>query len=89
MTENSDPYENAIAERVNGILKTEWLYDLDLNNYEEAKNAICKIIEIYNNERPHSSIEMLTPAEAHLKEGKLMRLWKSYTRQRHMELVES
>jgi len=89
MTENSDPYENAIAERVNGILKTEWLYDLELNNYEEAKNAIREIIEIYNNERPHSSIEMLTPAEAHLKEGKLMKLWKSYTKQRLMELVES
>jgi len=89
MTENSDPYENAIAERVNGILKTEWLYDMKLNNYEEAKSAIREIVEIYNNERPHSSIEMLTPAEAHLKEGKLMRLWKSYTKQRHIELVES
>lgn len=88
MTENSDPYENAIAERVNGILKTEWLYDMELNNYQEAKTAIHEIIEIYNNERPHSSIEMLTPAEAHLKEGKLKRLWKSYSRKRQLEFAE-
>ncbi len=78
MTENGDPYENAIAERVNGILKTEWLYDMRLKNYTEAKEAIEQIIKIYNTERLHSSIEMLTPDQAHKLNGKLLRLWKSY-----------
>jgi len=78
MTENGDPYENAIAERVNGILKTEWLYDMNLHNYSEAKAAVVEVIRIYNSERPHSSIEMLTPDQAHELTGKLNRLWKSY-----------
>lgn len=78
MTENGDPYENAIAERVNGILKTEWLYDMHLHNYTEAVAAVEQIIRIYNTERLHSSIEMLTPDQAHRLNGKLQRLWKSY-----------
>lgn len=78
MTENGDPYENAIAERVNGILKTEWLYDMNLHDYTESREAIEKIIRIYNTERLHSSIEMLTPDQAHSCTGKLKRLWKSY-----------
>ena len=78
MTENGDPYENAIAERVNGILKTEWLYDMNLHNHTEAWEAIEQIIRIYNTERLHSSIEMLTPDQAHSRTGKLKRLWKSY-----------
>jgi putative transposase len=78
MTENGDPYENAIAERVNGILKTEWLYDMTLHNYTESREAIEQIISIYNTERLHSSIEMLTPDQAHSRTGKLKRLWKSY-----------
>lgn len=78
MTENGDPYENAIAERVNGILKTEWLYDMDLKEYDDTKKAIRSVVGIYNNERPHSSIEMLTPSQAHQKSGMLSRLWKSH-----------
>lgn len=78
MTENGDPYENAIAERVNGILKTEWLYDLVLNDLEDARDAVEKIIRIYNTERLHTSIEMMTPEQAHNQIGRLKRLWKSY-----------
>jgi hypothetical protein len=80
MTENGDPYENAIAERVNGILKTEWLYDMDLHGYTDALAAVTQVIKIYNTERLHSSIEMLTPDQAHNLNGKLRRLWKSYKR---------
>ena len=90
MTENSDPYENAIAERVNGILKTEWLYDMELRDLSEAKKAVKEIIFIYNTERPHSSVEMLTPDQAHQKIGKLQRLWKTYKRlPQKNELVET
>lgn len=80
MTENGNPYENAIAERVNGILKSEWLYDIPLKNYIQANKVIKPIIFTYNSERPHSSIEWLTPQEAHSKAGELKRLWKSYKR---------
>lgn len=89
MTENGDPYENAIAERVNGILKTEWLYDMRLKNYTEAKNVVKEIINIYNTERPHSSIEMLTPNQAHQMTGVLKRLWKNYQRKKSDEIISN
>ena len=87
MTEHSDPYENAIAERVNGILKTEWLYDMTLKNCEDAKIAVKEIINIYNTERPHSSIQMLTPDQAHQMTGELKRLWKTYRRKKQKEVI--
>ena len=77
MTQSGDPLENAIAERVNGILKDELLEKIYIN-YQEAKQAIAAAISIYNYQRPHSSIDMLTPIEAHLREGKLKRRWKNY-----------
>lgn len=77
MTQSGDPLENAIAERVNGILKDELLEKIYLN-YEQARQAIAAAISIYNYQRPHSSIDMLTPIEAHLREGELKRRWKNY-----------
>jgi transposase InsO family protein len=87
MTENSDPYENAIAERVNGILKTEWLYDMNLKNCDDAKTTVNEIIGIYNTSRPHSSIEMLTPDQAHQRTGVLKKLWKTYKRKKQNEII--
>ena len=87
MTENSDPYENAIAERVNGILKTEWLYDMNLKNCEDAKSIMPEIISIYNTARPHLSIGMITPEQAHQKTGILKKLWKSYYRKKENEII--
>lgn len=78
MTQNGDPIENAIAERVNGILKVEWLYDQKLASFDKAKAYIHSIVNIYNTQRPHSSIDMLTPEQAHLKNGMLKRRWKNY-----------
>lgn len=78
MTENGDPLENAIAERINGILKTEWINDLSLNYKELAVKEIDKIIKIYNISRPHGSINMMTPENAHAQEGVLKRHWKNY-----------
>lgn len=77
MTQSGDPLENAIAERVNGILKDE-LLEKTYTNYQEAKQSIAEAISIYNYQRPHSSIDMLTPVEAHLREGELKRRWKNY-----------
>jgi putative transposase len=87
MTENGDPYENAIAERVNGILKTEWLYEMKLKNYTEAHKSVKNIIDIYNSERPHTSIEMLTPNEAHSMTGSLKKLWKSYKQKKENKVL--
>jgi len=77
MTQNSDPRENAIAERVNGIIKQEFL-ETCFNDFTHAKNEVAKAIYIYNNERIHSSVDMLTPFEAHTKTGLLKKHWKNY-----------
>jgi len=82
MTENGDPLENAVAERVNGILKTEWINEIKLKSLRSAMFQVNRVIEIYNKMRPHSSIEMLTPEQAHMGEGPLKRLWKNYYKEK-------
>jgi transposase InsO family protein len=77
MTENGDPLENAIAERMNGILKDELLEEV-YASLGQAKQAVSVAISTYNHHRLHSSIDMLTPAEAHLKTGTLKKHWKNY-----------
>lgn len=77
MTESGDPLENALAERVNGILKEELLEEA-YSSFNEACKAVATAISTYNFHRLHSSIDMLTPAEAHLKEGHLKKHWKNY-----------
>lgn len=84
MTQHSDPRENAIAERVNGIIKQEFL-DKEYPNLTKAKEGIKAAVWIYNNERLHSSIDMLTPAQAHEKTGHLKRHWKNYYQQKEKE----
>jgi len=80
MTENGDPLENPIAERINRTIKEEFTDEKTLSfaTYEEGKKKISTFIKFYNEERPHRSIEMLTPDMAHEKEGKLQRKWKAY-----------
>ncbi len=77
MSEKSDPLENAIAERVNGILKEE-LLEKRFQSLAQAQKEVAKAVSTYNNLRPHLSIDMLTPAEAHLRSGSLKRRWKNY-----------
>jgi len=72
MTEKYDPYENAIAERVNGILKQEFDIARDIKDLELKKKLIKDAIEIYNSFRPHLSNHMLTPQQMH-KQNKLKR----------------
>ncbi len=66
MTESGDPLENAIAERVNGILKQEYLYECPVANLQEAQQRIKQVIEYYNKDRPHMSCGYLTPEQVHL-----------------------
>ena len=64
MTEDGNPTDNAIAERVNGIIKQEWLYrEKRPGNIVEARIRIARIIDFYNNIRPHRSNNMKTPKE--------------------------
>jgi len=78
MTENGDPRENAIAERVNGILKDEWLNQMKLSSIEEAIKALKRIVQIYNSCRPHASLNMKTPEYAHSQSGEFKKHWKTY-----------
>lgn len=78
MTENGDPRENAVAERVNGILKEEWINRESIESLEEGKEVIGRIIELYNKKRPHLSNNYLTPEQAHTQKGVLKRQWKTY-----------
>ena len=78
MTENGDPRENAIAERVNGILKDEWLNQMKLVSLEQAIKELKRIIMIYNCHRPHSSLDMKTPEYAHSQSGEFKKHWKTY-----------
>lgn len=87
MTENGDPLENAIAERVNGILKTEFLEEC-FHSFTQAQEAIAVAISTYNHLRPHSSIGNLTPFEAHSLNGEATpkRLWKNYYKPKEKEV---
>jgi len=86
MTESGDPLENALAERVNGILKGELLAE-KYEHYDQAQSAVVKAIDLYNNKRLHSSIAMLTPQQAHGKTGELKRCWKNYYPEKRLEEV--
>lgn len=75
MTQSGNPRDNALAERVNGILKQELLKDL-YPNIKKAQQAVTEAIDIYNRIRPHSSVDMMTPEKAHTATGPIMRRWK-------------
>lgn len=80
MTESGDPLENAVAERINGILKEEYL---DAHEIKSVKEAMCYLpiaIRLYNSERPHLSISKLTPDKVHHAKEPLevKRIWKNY-----------
>lgn len=78
MTENGDPLENAIAERVNGILKEEYLSHYQTSTEAEAGRLLQEAIKLYNEQRPHFSISLLTPDFVHKQTVKTERLWKNY-----------
>lgn len=76
MTEKGDPYENAIAERVNGILKSEFGLDDEFDTFEQAEQIVERAIGTYNNVRPHASCDYMTPSEAHRLKGHIKKRWK-------------
>ena len=84
MTENGDPLENAIAERLNGIIKQEYLDNYQVRTLKEAKQLLKLVVELYNSERPHMSIGNQTPTKIHHSKTDLKpeKLWKNYYRQK-------
>jgi putative transposase len=85
MTQSGNPKDNAIAERVNGILKQELLEEV-YPNIKQARQAAAEAIDIYNRLRPHSSIDMMTPEKAHAATGPIMRRWKLRTFKQKQEV---
>ncbi len=77
MTQSGDPLENAIAERANGILKTEWLYKMRIPDMDTCRTELHRIIEFYNTRRPHRSIGMKTPDVVHRQSGPQKRCWRN------------
>ncbi|MEZ4786860.1 MAG: integrase core domain-containing protein [Flavobacterium haoranii] len=77
MAQNSDPYENAVAERINGILKQEF----NIHKYNKEipimKKIITETIEIYSEKRPHLSNQMLTPNQMHQQNKLKMKTYKT------------
>lgn len=75
MTQNSDPLENPIAERINGILKDEYLKHFIKSNQSNVMELLKVIIDRYNQKRPHQSIAMLTPEVVHQQQLLVNRQW--------------
>jgi transposase InsO family protein len=82
MTQNGDPYENAIAERVNGILKEEFYLSETFTSHAQASEHIGQSIQIYNTQRPHLTCHMMTPEVAHRSSTLNLRCWKRKTKKR-------
>jgi transposase InsO family protein len=78
MTESGDPRDNAQAERINGTIKNELLKDRVFHSIEDVKKAVSDAVDFYNNERPHMSINMMTPLEASCRYGEISKRWTSY-----------
>src|SRR3954467_3123850 len=87
MTQNGSPYENAMAERVNGILKTELELERTFSTYSAAVPVVHQAIDAYNRLRPHMSCGNLTPDQVHHQQQPttaVQKMWK--TKQRSVKL---
>ena len=90
MTETSDPLENPIAERVNGIIKNEYLAQRGVYSLAQAELVLEQAVFLYNYKRPHLSCDMLVPDQAHNGGKKLKRRWKNYYPQKQtVDLADS
>lgn len=78
MTQDSNPRDNAVAERLNGILKNELVYPFGYpRNFKQASDRVQVAVETYNNQRPHMSCDLKPPVLIHEGKCKPKRIWKS------------
>src|SRR3712207_2977771 len=87
MTETGDPKHNAVAERVNNTIKNELLKDMEFFSIDGVKAALEAAIDFYNNERPHMSLDGMTPVEASKQVGEIKKRWISYREKAIKEVV--
>lgn len=86
MCEDYNPTDNGLAERVNGILKTEWIYQLPLmTDINEATEQISKYIDIYNNVRPHMSLQNATPMSVYMNDPTITPAARWYNREEYYD----
>lgn len=78
MTESGNPKDNAVAERVNNTLKNELLKGMAFYRVSEVKAAVKAAVDFYNHERPHWSLDGMTPRQAADNEGEIKKRWISY-----------
>lgn len=78
MTENCNPKDNAMAERINSTIKNELLHGRTFTGQRELTESVDAAISFYNCERLHSSIDYHTPNEAHQMQGEMKRHWHSW-----------
>jgi len=86
MTEKGDPYENALAERMNKTLKEEFLLGDGFDCFELASASVSKAVNTYNTLRPHASCNHMTPDAAHQQQGPIQMKWKR--RKREESIIE-
>ena len=84
MTEDGNPKENPQAERINNTMKNELLKGMHFTSLAEVIEAVAPAVTFYNEERPHMSINMMTPKEASNCTGELKKHWTSY-REMHIK----
>ena len=85
MTESGDPKDNAQAERINNTMKNELLKGMRFGSLEQVKEAVSSAVCFYNEERPHMSVNMMTPREASLCTGEIAKKWTSFRERRIKE----
>lgn len=78
MTECGNPKDNAVAERVNNTIKNELLKGMEFYTIEEVRAALKVAVDFYNNERPHWSLDGMTPSQARKMEGDIKKRWNSF-----------
>ena len=81
MTQDGNPYDNALAERINNTIKNEYLINYKVNSMEEARAKLDEAVWLYNNERPHLSLGFHKPEEVHSsKITSFSKKWKTYNK---------
>jgi putative transposase len=88
MTSKYDPYENAVAERVNGILKDEFEIGNLKGTEKEIRREIMRAIWIYNTKRMHISCNYMTPEQAHKRGKYKLKKWNKKYMSKSIEPIQ-
>lgn len=87
MTECGNPKDNAVAERQNNTIKNELMKDIKFHHINEVRHVMAKAVDFYNNERPHMSLDNMTPRQAAEVKGQISKRWTSF-RENHLRNLE-